>query len=328
MQVVNILLGIVVVLALVSGFVVFCGATKGDRARSAWFFIATIFASLWIASVLLFQAARTEVDAELAIYPACFAYISVLFTDVALLGYITWNKKSGKTVTLILAILSTIFSFIVITKPDLFESEIVLTGTVNRIVFNIGPMYFTYIVLACALTTAVFHFLVQQKKKSKSPRTKNSNTVLLVGFAISSLVTLVADLVITFWDWSYSWLGPLAISATIIAFYYSILRYRSLKLNSSWLRFMSYVVIIATVAILYMVVFYIVFLAMFRGSNPSTEVIILNFIMVFFFLLLMPVINETTTFMRSLISGDPDKTDVADDKNSDEGSDLELKTSK
>ena len=51
-----------------------------------------------------------------------------------------------------------------------------------------------------------------------------------------------------------------------------------------------------------MIVFYIIFIAMFKGSSPSLEVIILNFIMVLFFLLLMPAMNELTAFVRSLIT--------------------------
>ena len=51
-----------------------------------------------------------------------------------------------------------------------------------------------------------------------------------------------------------------------------------------------------------MVVFSIIFAVMFRSSTPSTEVIILNFIMTLFFLLLMPATSELTNFIRSLIS--------------------------
>lgn len=318
MQIVNILLTIVVVLALMSGFTVFAGAMKGDRARSAWFFAATIFSAFWVTSVLLIWDATPGADAGMALYHACFAFISVLFVDAALLGYIVWHEKIGKILTIVLSFLSIAFSLIVLINPRLFVSKVSLVDSVNRIEFNIGPVYCCYVILASLLTATILHFLIRRKKSTRSQRIKGGSTVLLVGFLVSSLVTLVADLVITFWDWSYSWLGPLAISATIIAFYYSILRYRSLRLNHGWLRFMSYVIIIATAAILYMVVFYIVFLAMFRGSNPSTEVIVLNFIMVFFFLLLMPAINETTAFMRSLISGDSDRADTVEKKLNDD----------
>ena len=52
-----------------------------------------------------------------------------------------------------------------------------------------------------------------------------------------------------------------------------------------------------------MVVFYLIFMALFRGSKPSIEVIVLNFIMVLIFLLLMPALNQIILNVRTLISG-------------------------
>ena len=54
-----------------------------------------------------------------------------------------------------------------------------------------------------------------------------------------------------------------------------------------------------------MVIFSVVFAGLFRGSTPSTEVIILNFIMIVIFIALMPAMNELSNFIRSLISGQP-----------------------
>ena len=72
-----------------------------------------------------------------------------------------------------------------------------------------------------------------------------------------------------------------------------------------WIKIFSYIVIIASIAIVYMVIFSAIFAALFRGSTPSTEVIILNFIMIMVFLLLMPAMTEVMNFVRSLISGKP-----------------------
>lgn len=314
MQMITMLLVIVSILTLLSGISTFLGAAKGDRARSAWFFVATVFAATWIAMVLLFLNATSGVDAKQLIVTTSFAFISVLFTDAALLGYITWRHRFGKIATLIFMAINLIFTTLVVARPTSFLSEIVLSNTGNSINFNMGPVFFTYTGLSCVLTLAVLAALIRQIRKSKSSRTRNSNIVLLVGFVISSSVALANYLVSTLWTWNFSWLGPLAISTTIVTFYYTILRYRAIKLNSRWLRFLSYVVLMAAMAILYMVVFYLVFLAMFRGSSPSTEVIILNFIMVFFFLLLMPAMNEAMGFVRSLISGEGNESGDGEEK--------------
>ena len=61
-----------------------------------------------------------------------------------------------------------------------------------------------------------------------------------------------------------------------------------------------------------MIIFAVIFAALFRGSTPSTEVIVLNFIMIVIFLLLMPAMNELSSFIRSLIYGDKNKKKEGD----------------
>ena len=105
------------------------------------------------------------------------------------------------------------------------------------------------------------------------------------------------------------WIGPLALAVTILAVYYTILRYRMLNLNSIWLRVFSYVVIISSIAIVYMVIFSIIFAALFKGSTPSTEVIVLNFIMILIFIALIPAMNSLLTSVKSLIAAPTTKKD-------------------
>ena len=302
MQLIAILLITVSVLTLLSGIAAFFGATKGDRARSAWFFVATVFAMIWMVSISLFLIASPEWgDISLLVN---MTYVSAIFIDIALLGYISWRKKIGKVTTLIFLVAGVIFTAFFMRNPSLLYSGIVLTSAGNSLVPDFGPFYFTYIGFFCALVPAVLISLLKQILDSKSNRVKNGDLVLLVGFGISGTVSLVFNLILPLWTWDFIWLGPLAISTTIIAFYYTILRYRAINLKSRWLKILSYIVIIASVAVLYMVVFYIVFIAMFRGSTPSMEVILLNFIMVLFFLLLMPAMSEVIVFIRSLITGE------------------------
>ena len=89
---------------------------------------------------------------------------------------------------------------------------------------------------------------------------------------------------------------------TVIAIYYAILRYRLMHLASSWLKILSYIILISSASIIYMVIFFIIFTALFKIPNPSASIFILNFIMIVIVLLLMPVLNEVTAFINSLIS--------------------------
>ena len=308
MQLIAILLITVSILTFLSGIAVFFGASKGDRARSAWFFLATIFATIWMVSISLFLIATPDWGEQLT-WIVDLTYISAIFIDIALLGYISWRKKYGKIATLTFTMLGLVFAAFFILNPNLLYTEIKLSSAGNSLVTNFGPFYFTYIAFFCALVPAVMITLLKQILDSRSTRVRGSDVVLLIGFGISGTMSLVFNLILPLWNWSLIWLGPLAISTTILAFYYTILRYRALNLTSRWLKILSYIVLITSAAVLYMIIFYLIFKGMFKGASPSIEVIILNFIMVLFFLLLMPAMNELMSFIRSLITNPEEESE-------------------
>lgn len=302
MQLIAILLITVSILTLLSGIIVFLGSKKGEKGKTAWFLIATIFATLWMISISIFLIAPPEWSDTIA-WHVNWTYINAIFIDVALLGYIVWNQKYGKLITLIFLVLGTTLVAVFVANPSLLYTEIILSGSGNSLVTNIGPYYFIYIAFFSLLVPTVIGSLLYQIIKTRSERKKGGELVLLIGFTISGTASLIFNLILPFWRWDLVWIGPLAISTTIIAFYYSILRYRALNLSSIGLKILSYVVIMASLAIVYMIIFSIIFAAMFKGSTPSTEVIMLNFIMILIFLLLMPALNELNVFIRPLITG-------------------------
>lgn len=302
MQLIVILLTTVSILTFLSGAIVFFGSSKGDRIRSVWFFLAAIFATAWMASISTFMIAD-EGMVDTIDWHVKWTFISAILIDVSFLGYIAWRERYGQIITLIFTLLGLIISAVIFINPSLLYNEIALMRTGNSVDMNIGPLYFAYIGFFAAIVPAVLITLLKQFIKTRSERKKGGDLVIMLGFGASSTITLVANLIMPlFNNWSAIWLGPLALSATIIAFYYTILRYRSLNLSSIWLKMFSYIVILSSLAILYMIIFSGIFAALFRGSTPSTEVIVLNFIMILIFLLLMPAMNELTVFIRSLIS--------------------------
>ena len=301
MQLIVILLITVSILTFLSGAIVFFGSKKIDRARSAWFFVATIFATIWMLSISLFLVAEPSWIEAIG-WHINWTYISAIFIDIALLGYISWREKYGKATTTFFLVLGLILTGVFLADPSLLYTSVTLSTAGNSLVTNIGPFYFIYIAFFCLLVPAVIFTLFRQIYRSHSWRKRGADLVLLIGFAISGTMSLIFNLILPLWDWSLIWLGPLAISTTILALYYAILRYRSLNLSSIWLKIFSYIVIVASIAIIYMIIFSIIFAALFRGSTPSTEVIVLNFIMILVFIALMPAMNEFTKFIRTLIS--------------------------
>lgn len=301
MQLISILLITVSILTILSGLAIFLGASKGDRVRSAWFFVATIFALIWTVSIVLFLTSTPNTGGEIHLYIKA-TYLSAVYIDVALLGYIVWKQKYGKFLTFGFLIAGIILSAVFLYNPSLLYTDVILSAAGNGLATNIGPFYFIYIAFFSCLVPTVLIVLLRQILKTTSKRRRGGDIVLMIGFAISGTAALIFNLILPLSRWDLIWLGPLAISTTIIAFYYAILRYRSLNLSSIWLRILSYIVLITSAAVIYMVIFFLIFMAMFKGAVPSTEVIILNFIMIAIVLLLLPAMNEVTMFMRSLIS--------------------------
>ena len=308
MQLIVILLATVSVLTLLSGAIVFFGSSKGDRIRSAWFFLAAIAATAWMTSISIFLTADPTAAATID-WHVKWTFVSAILIDIAFLGYVAWREKYGQAATLIFMVLGLLISALIFISPSSFYDAVILSRTGNSIIMHIGPLYIAYIAFFSTIVPAVIISLLKQFVKTRSTYKKGGDLTIIASFGISSTIVLIANLILPMLgNWSAIWLGPLALAANIIGVYYTILRYRSLNLASTWLKIFSYIVIIASLAIIYMLIFSIIFAGLFRGSTPSTEVIVLNFIMILIFLLLMPAMNQLIQFVRSLIINDKSTT--------------------
>lgn len=307
MQLIIILLTTVSILTFLSGAITFFGSSKGDRARSAWYFAAAIFATAWMSSIAFFLTAKPDAIDTIG-WHVNWTFVSAIFLDAAFLGYGSWAKKYGKIATLAFWVFGLIVSGWILINPSSLYSEVILSNTGNSVVLNTSPLYFAYIAFFASIVPAIIAVFFHQFLKSRSKRKKGGDIITMASFGASSTVVLIFNLILPlFNNWGLIWLGPLALAVTILGVYYTILRYRMLNLNSIWLRIFSYIVIISSIAIVYMIIFSVIFAALFRGSTPSTEVIILNFIMILIFIALMPAMNGLMTFIRALMTGqDPD----------------------
>lgn len=304
MQLIVILLATVSILTILSGVTVFFGSTKGYKVRALWFLLASIFATVWMLTIAIFLSAKPGSEKAME-WPVKFTFISALLLDVCFLAYASWRQKFGRINTCVFMVYSVILSTIIAIQPDLLYNNIILLPSGNIVTMNMGPMYIAYIVFFTTIVPAIItaflrHYFASRKKKEKT----TGDIIIISSFNISSVLTLAFNLILPlFGRWDLIWVGPLALSATIIAFYYITLCYSEFTLTSIWLKLFSYIVIITSLAIIYMLIFALIFAAMFRGATPSTEVIILNFVMVMIMLILMPAISNITTFIRALISG-------------------------
>ncbi|MBR2994739.1 hypothetical protein IKF32_02375 [Candidatus Saccharibacteria bacterium] len=309
MQLIVILLTTVSILTFLSGAIVFFGSTKKDRIRSAWYFLAAIFATVWMASISFFLIASPDCINTIG-WHVNWTFVSAIFLDTAFLGYGAWEKKYGKITTLIFLLLGLIISATILITPGELYTAVSLMHTGNSVTMKIGPLYFAYIGFFATIVPAIVAVFFKQFFKSRSKMRQGGDLITMLSFATSSTLVLIFNLILPlFNNWNLIWIGPLALAVTILGVYYTILRYKMLNLSSIWLRVFSYVVVIASIAIIYMIIFSVIFAALFRGSTPSTEVIILNFIMIIIFISLMPAMNGLMDFIRALISGNKTKED-------------------
>lgn len=300
MQLITILLVTVSILTVLSGLAVFCGAARKERARSAWFFLATIFAAIWTDSIALFLNATSEMG-DLIPVAVNLTFISALFFDVGLIGYLSWQRKSGKIFTLLLSAVAIILALSIAINPGLLYKQIILSDQGNSIELNLGGFYIAYAVFTVLkmvniVTSSILTMIESSKAKRKG------YLVLLIGYMAAGLMMLIFNMILTFTRWDLIWVGPISISTTIICFYLAVLRFKMVSLNTNWLRMLSYVVLMLSGAVFYMVIFALVFRLLFRGASPSIEVIVLNFIMIAIVLLMFPAMNELTALVEALVA--------------------------
>lgn len=288
------------ILSLSFGLLTFIGASKNDRMRSAWFCFATLGAAIWSVSIAVFLALEApDADATPWIYGI---YIPPMFMMVGMLGYSSWKLKSGKILTILVLLFMMALSVLMIyDKGLLYESyEIARSGNTVKLVG--GLFYVVYMIFYFVSDTAFLLYSLYTVKHTRNKSVRNGNLLLMIGFMITGVMTLSTDLILPLLgNYSLIWVGPLFISVTIAVYFYTVLKYHMISVASRWLQMATYAVVgLAGVAI-YMLIFYLIFTTLFKIPNPSTSVLVLNFLMIVIVLLLMPVIREVSAVLRSMI---------------------------
>ncbi len=299
MQLITILLVAVSIIALLSGVAVLVGSTKGSRLQPFAFFLTTVGVFGWSLSMAIFLPLGQD-NFELAQFSIYGIYLSTLLMDLFFLIYVGHKIKWAKLPIIFASLASLFFAIALVYNPNLLYEEIVLSDAGNSPVIKLDWYYFSFAAFTmlegCTVAALVFYRL----KHTSNKLMKRGWTLFLITLSGAWLTAGVFDLILPPFRYDLIWIGPLFISVDFVVHYYSILKYRLLDLASSWLKALSYIIIISLTAIIYLTVFYIVFMALFRGSLPSTPVIALTSIMILVVLLLFPALTEISNYVRSL----------------------------
>jgi hypothetical protein len=302
MQLVNILMFLVAIMALVSGVLVLFGVGKGERVRALWFLLAGIGIALWCSTMSLFFMARPGQEAVADLYTR-ITYIAAIIVSVGVFGYNMWINRLGKIASILVLCIGVVIALVFNSDPSLLYTSITLSHTVSNSIDNAETWFFlAYFGFFGATITTYLVALAIQIRRTTVKNLKAGLTVSFVGWLINAIFVAIFAMVLpALGNYSFSWVGPLAMGIVLLAVYYSLLRYRLLVLRSNFLSVVSYAMIFILATMAYMVLFFIVFTSLFKIPNPSMSVLALNVMMVAIVLLLLPVINEVGAAIKSMI---------------------------
>lgn len=301
MFLITILLYAVAALTILTGISVLCGTTKQSKTKGVWFALAAMGTSVWSAAIAFFMS-LPEANATLAPAVVVGIIAGITLTDIALLGYACWeNARTGKIITLASALGGITLIVILALHPELFYNDITFGEELNTI-HTVRTWYFYVIIAYFTVVSLIYtNSITKGTKHIKSHGAKLGLKIFQAGLSLGGILALVFDLLLLSSHPHLVWIGPMAVSVTIAIFYYSVVKYRILALTGNSMRLLSYIILLAAGVIIYFVVFYTVFTAIFRIPSPSPQIIIFNLIMVAIVLCLMPALSEVSSMIKALL---------------------------
>lgn len=302
MSLISILLIATAILTVSSGLLSLIGSSRVDRGRAAWLLASNVGAVTWALSIGIYLGLPPTAE-QVAPIVIMGIYTGAMLMSTALLGHMAWQYKWGKFATVFFIAWAVVLAGLILNDTSILYTSFELSNLGNTVHLVNGWYYWTYTVffvlnIGSFLVATYYHTV-----KASSKRVRTGDYILLGGLTISGILSAVFDLLLPIMGrYDLIWVGPLSVSISMLAYFYAILKYRIVSVSVRWLRVMAYMVILSTGAAIYMMLFYLIFTALFKIPNPSASILVLNFLMIVIVLLLMPVINEVKASVGSLIS--------------------------
>lgn len=303
MQLITILLVLTTILTFASGISAWAGSKKADKKSSKYFAISMTFGAIWNLAITAFMALKPE-DTNIAPFIILGIYIPAMFMDICLMVYCGYQFKIVRAFGLLMAMVAAGMAGLIIYDSSILYSSFTLSHEGNSVALNFNWFYISYAIFYFLITSVIMLSLFIRIRKTRNKNLRSGLLILGAGILITGSFMLCFDVVLPLWNYDLIWIGTMTFTITMVGHYYSILKYRLIQLSSSWLKSLSYVIILITAASIYMLLFYIVFTALFKVSSPSPAIFVLNFLMIAIVLLLLPAMNELSSFVKSLISSE------------------------
>lgn len=266
MQLTTLLLIIVAILTALSGIAVFSGAHKGERAQAFLFLFTTVAALLWAVGIGIFLSLPADADANLTNNVITMYYVAAPIMCWGLMAYACHKFRWGQIAMVMMGVICAIYVSAILINHACIYSGFTLSNSVGNVVhLRQGLFYITYGIY-CFLAVGLYIIgLGRTICATKVERIKKANLMVLIGFTITGVLALIFNLILPYFGkYDTIWVGIIAMSVAWIFHYYAILRYRLLDLSSPWLRGFSRIIVMSLAAIIYLVIFFVIFAALFR----------------------------------------------------------------
>lgn len=304
MNLLSLLLIATAVLAVSAGLLTLAGALKTERGKMIWFFISTLGTAVWCLSIAGFMGAPETTSDGVIRMLVYGIYLGPLVAVPAFLGYSSWKYGIGKVATSVYIVLAVTLGVVLVRVPSLWMEDLVLNRVMgNSVVLVRGWFYALYGLFFVVCFVLSLGFLFYRIRHTKKKRARMGDFMFAIGMLGASGFIGLFDIILPYFsNYSLIWIGPIAMVVVTLIFFYSVIRYRIISVNSGWMKAMAYVVVMTSGVMVYMLLFYMIFTVLFKIPNPSASVLVLNFLMIVIVLLLMPVINELIAVIKSMVS--------------------------
>lgn len=308
---------IVVVLTIIIGLAILTSNRHTKGRFSAISLAMTYFgAAFWALFVQLFLTSTNE--SNMFIFQQIFAVVALMI-PISCIFY-TFSLYKRKMLSILICSLAfigvAVVGYSILTNPGMLCTNFFVAEGYNYTVLNNNLLGITYSgIFGVYLTASVIMIFLKSLNTKNNASVRRGLFFVGCGLLLSVGICLISNIIMPILGYhEWFWVGPLSIAITMLFTYFAALKYKLFVNDSSLLQSATYLVVVTIAAILYICLFYSVFMLLFRGANPSDEIIIFNFIMVVIVILLLPSINHLITRIKEMISANVSSEEQSEKK--------------
>ncbi|MDO4889103.1 MAG: histidine kinase N-terminal 7TM domain-containing protein [Candidatus Saccharibacteria bacterium] len=257
MELIRALLIAAIIIVILSGISVFLGSRGQEKKPARYFLIATLGAALWTLAIY-FALNVTEASSNLVHFIITCIISGVILMDVGLLAFLGYGYKGGRLLTLLFTVGGTVLIALLAYDSSLFYSSYDLSQGYIRVIVDHNWHFFALISYFILISITHSSYLLRRIEETKNPGFKTGLKIFSIGLSIGGILALLFDLILLTSLPSLIWIGPLATIISIMAFYYSVVKYRVLDVSSKWVKVMSSVILVGVAVIIYLLAFYVI----------------------------------------------------------------------